>query len=165
MRCHLAASWGVDLDDRPMSKHNEFNDLYQQCSNWRRFLLRRWGGFPDIGAEIDASMWEHFCAGVTTERDLFRVVTVDVRRYVRREARVPKLKHRLRMSQLPPVDEVEAIVDRVAALQMVERVEIPSRARPWLSRRLGDTDTDVPVVDQVYARRWAQRTRRVLSHA
>ncbi len=164
----LAASWQPGFDDRPMSDHAEFYDIYDASRIWRRFLRRRWARVPDIDAEIDAAMWEHYHAGVTEQRALFDAVSATVRRYVRREQRAwdaQRLHAALSDSDGSDRPVAEEVVERLAAESILSAIEIPDRVVPMLARRLGHGTEEIPRRDRMYVSRWSRQMRAVFAHA
>ena len=167
----LAALWHVVSDARLMSNNDTYSDferLAARCEAWIRHLKRTWSRFDDVDAEIQLSMWQHYSQGVREERDMFRLVSNDVRRFCRREKRQWNIVTRL--CEKTPTDptyhsetEIE-IVDRLGNAQMVAKLSIPTKARPWVDSQCG-VGPMVSPSERMAGRRWANQACKVLAHA
>lgn len=168
--CQLAASWRTVLDAAQMASTNTFTDLYNQCSTWRKHLHRSYPKFPDINEVIDCAMWEQFCNGITTEREMFRAVTVAVRRHVRSEIRQWKVAERcadelFRSMPTSGVEQIDAAIDRLGIAQQLAVVPVPAQARAWAERASHDDAQLISDAERMAGRRWAITARKVLANA
>ena len=167
-RCQLAASWHVVLDDTAMANHSDFQDFYEQCSAWRKHMQRTFPTFSDIDAEIQLSMWEHYSNGVTNEQEMFRRVSVDVRRYVRGEARQSAIACRLRELQPDTMffngedDRICQLVEAVTNTQRLAKVAVPDAAQAWVVHASAATFSPISGAERMAGRRWAKRARKAL---
>ena len=143
----------------------DFDDFFNRCEAWRRHVLKMWSRFDDVDAEIAASMWKHWTDGVRDERRMFSLVCVDVRRFCRREARVSASEQRFgQMAAVRSLAPIDVLVDQIAREELVSKITIPDKARPWAEHRCGYRDS-ISDAERVAGYRWARRTRKVLAHA
>lgn len=165
--CQLATSWQAVLDAAHMDSHNTFNEFYDQCVGWRTHLCRSFATFSDIEAVIGLSMWEHFSRGVTDERVMFRAVSVDVRRYVRQEARQNNIGRRLRFEATNQIatDAISDAIVRLGVAQQLANVDVPAKAQAWAQHALSDTPHPISDAERIAGRRWAATARKVLADA
>jgi len=152
-----------------MDPNDTFTDLYNNCVAWRRHLHRSYRAFADIDSVIGLSMWEHFCNGVTSERELFRVVSVDVRRYVRREHREWAVVERLRFGageqpRWSSRDSIETAIDRLGIAQQMSAVPVPAKAQAWAAHVVSDTPTRISDAERIAGLRWAKTARKALAN-
>ena len=135
-----------------------FDDVLTSCLTWRRWLVRQMGGFvPDVDAEITASIWEQYAAGVTDRDALFGAARTALRRVSRHESRQTGSRLRLAVAATGSADSFDELVERVAAEQMVARLAIPAKAREWV--RVMSVGGSAPRPAMITGRRWADRAR------
>jgi hypothetical protein len=165
--CQLAASWQAVLDAAHMDSHSTFNEFYDHCVGWRTHLCRSFPGFADIEEVIGLSMWEHFSRGVTNERAMFRAVSVDVRRYVRHEARQTNLGRRLHYEATNHVetDPINDAINRLGIAQQLAKVGVPAKAQAWAEHALSDRPMPISDAERIAGRRWAVTASKALADA
>ena len=170
-QCRLAALWQVVSDARVMSNNDTYSDFKafaDRCEAWIRHLKRTWSSFDDIDAEIQLSMWQHYSQGVCEERDMFRLVSNDVRRFCRREMRQWDIAVRLSTQTRTAVDYAldpgTQVVEQLGNAQLVAKLSIPAKAQPWVDNQCGVGATVSPS-ERMAGRRWANQARKVLAHA
>ena len=169
--CRLAAIWQAVSSHGAMSTttttpspSTEFDAVYRRLIRWRHWMIRRYRSFEDVGAIIDESFWAQHVAGVTDDQSLTRTAENAVRRHVRSECRVSDLHRRLmEIVKNDPQESIEErVVESVAAIECVRRLDIPPRAWTWLQR--DQQPGMLSSADESYGRRWAARTRKGLAH-
>ena len=140
-----------------------FDEVLTGGRRWQRWLVSQWHGLiPDIDAEITACVWERFQAGVTDQAVLFSAARTALRRVSRREqaayrAGVAAIGRHRTVGE----DPYERIAERVTAAAITARLEIPPRARAWVTvMSVGGRAT--PQAMEA-GRRWANRVRPTLT--
>ena len=138
-----------------------FDEIFEQCHIWRRWLIRRWDGrIPDIVEEITAAMWEQYTLGVTDRNRLFEATRTALRRTARREARHVRIVQLERSMTTGPGDVYDELVERVAASQTVRQLSVPAKASEWV--RVMSEGGSAPRPAMLCGRRWADRAGREL---
>ena len=138
-----------------------FDEIFEQCHIWRRWLISRWNGqIPDIGEEILAAMWEQYTLGVTDRNRLFEATRTALRRTARREARHVRNVQLERAMTTGPGDVYDELVEQVAASQTVSQLSVPAKASEWV--RVMTQGGSAPRPAMLCGRRWADRAAREL---
>lgn len=142
-----------------------FDEVWAAGDRWQAVLRRRWWFIADVHAEMRASVWEQYRAGVVDQRELFAAASVAVRRMQRSEAR-----HRHPLTILPPAhtpdSDVDALLNRVDAIRAVHAMHVPARAVPWARAVANATPTStLSRRDSDRGRRWAKGVRAELGGA
>lgn len=150
-----------------MTNDREFTALRQRLDQKITFLIRRWSFDAEVAAEANLSLWRHHVSGVVGEDELLRRLDIDVRRYVRHEARQRSIPDRLRT--IAPVDDGEADLDRLIASLDAHRacavLDIPDRARPWVDKAMHRSPGPITAAERMYGVRWGARARQALARS
>ena len=135
-----------------------FDEVLTSCLTWRRWLIRQMDGFiPDVDAEITAAIWEQYVAGVTDRDALFSAARTALRRVSRHENRQTNARLQLAVAATRSADSFDELVGRIAAEQMVARLEVPAKAREWV--RVMSVGGSAARPAMITGRRWADRAR------